>query len=152
MFVVVKCLDENGTVDVLARMFLGRPSSLLVAMFRLCVPIALVSIVVVTTPLVTMMIPVVLSWSSRIGIPSTKLLIPLNVATVIGGTCSIIGGTPNIVVAGLLEDYDSTLVRSGPCCPLLPLAARCACPPAHRSPDTRPSLPPVCSCAEVLHV
>lgn len=112
MFIVVKCLEENGSVDIVARLFLGKPKNLMWAMFRLCVPISIVSMFVLTTPLVAMMIPVVLAWCSRISMPPSKFLIPLSFACIIGGTCTVIGGSPNLVVVGLLYDFDKTIVRT----------------------------------------
>lgn len=109
MFIVVKCLEENGSVDLVARLFLGKPTTLTGAIARLCIPISIVSMFVLTTPLVCIMIPVVRAWSTRINMPLAKFWIPLSFACIIGGTCTVIGGSPNLVVVGLLNDYNNNI-------------------------------------------
>ena len=59
MFIVVKCLEENGSVDAASRLVLGKPKTLTGAVLRLTSIVAFVSAFVLTSPLVTMFIPVV---------------------------------------------------------------------------------------------
>ena len=53
MFVVAKCLEETGTVDYVARIFLGAPKSLSSAILRLNMSVGIPSAFVLTTPLVS---------------------------------------------------------------------------------------------------
>jgi di/tricarboxylate transporter len=55
------------------------------------------------TPVVSMLIPRVQVWSERVGIPASKLLMPLSFAAIIGGLTTLIGTSTNVVVSGLLE-------------------------------------------------
>lgn len=108
MFVVAKCLEETGTVDYVARIFLGAPKSLFSAILRLNMSVGIPSAFVLTTPLVAMMIPVVLAWAQRINISPSKLMMPLSFAAMIGGMCTTIGAAVNLVIASLLTEHDPT--------------------------------------------
>ena len=55
-------------------------------------------------PIVALLIPILLSWSRRCGVPAKKLLIPLSFATVLGGTVTLIGTSTNLVVSGLQQE------------------------------------------------
>lgn len=56
------------------------------------------------TPLVAVMMPYVNTWSRKNNISSSKLLIPLSFAAILGGTISLIGTSTNLIVNGMLED------------------------------------------------
>jgi len=58
------------------------------------------------TPVVMVMIPIVQRWAKTIKQPSSQLLIPLSFASILGGTCTLIGTSTNLVVAGLLNEYN----------------------------------------------
>jgi di/tricarboxylate transporter len=56
------------------------------------------------TPLVAVMMPYVNTWSRKNNISSSKLLIPLSFAAILGGTISLIGTSTNLIVSGMLKD------------------------------------------------
>lgn len=96
-------LRETGAIDWMAGLMLGRPKSILSAMFRLTVPTAAISGFVNNTPLVQMLIPVVSDWSKKHQLPASKLMLPLSYAAILGGTCTLIGTSTNLVVDGLVR-------------------------------------------------
>ena len=105
LFVVAKCLEEAGSIQVLAGFFLGdtgTPSPLL-AVLQLCGPVALVSSVVNDTPLVAMMIPIVVKWANKHGLPVSWFLLPLSYSALLGGVVTIIGSSTNLVLAELIN-------------------------------------------------
>jgi di/tricarboxylate transporter len=55
------------------------------------------------TAVVAMFIPAIQDWSQRLGIPASKLLLPLSYASILGGTCTLIGTSTNLVVDGMLQ-------------------------------------------------
>ncbi|MDH4070639.1 MAG: SLC13 family permease, partial [Ignavibacteria bacterium] len=69
---------------------------------RLLVPMAAVSAFLNNTPLMAMLIPAVKEWCRQHRFPSSKLLLPVNYAVIVGGTCTLIGTSTNLVVHGLL--------------------------------------------------
>lgn len=58
------------------------------------------------TPLVAVMMPYVHQWSRRNGISSSKLLIPLSYAAILGGCVTLIGTSTNLIVGGMVIDQD----------------------------------------------
>lgn len=104
LFVVVTGLRETGAIDWIASRFLGRPRGVRTAMTRLFVPVVSMSAFLNNTPVVAMLIPAVQDWSKRLNISSSKLLIPLSYAAILGGTCTLIGTSTNLVVNGLVID------------------------------------------------
>ncbi|MBR4643767.1 MAG: anion permease [Bacteroidaceae bacterium] len=58
------------------------------------------------TPVVVIFAPMIKNWARKMKLPSTKFLIPLSYATVLGGICTLIGTTTNLVLHGmLLQEY-----------------------------------------------
>lgn len=58
------------------------------------------------TPLVAVMMPYVHQWSQRNNISSSKLLIPLSYAAILGGCVTLIGTSTNLIVSGMVADQD----------------------------------------------
>ncbi|MCU4165647.1 SLC13 family permease [Carboxylicivirga caseinilyticus] len=58
------------------------------------------------TPLVAVMMPYVHQWSKRNGVSSSKLLIPLSYAAILGGCVTLIGTSTNLIVGGMVNDQD----------------------------------------------
>lgn len=103
MYIVAAGLRDTGVVSWIARQLLGRPRSVRAAQLRLMGPTAAVSAVLNNTPLVAIMIPAVREWARNLGMSTSKLMIPLSYAAVLGGTITLIGTSTNLVVAGLLR-------------------------------------------------
>lgn len=103
MYVVAAGLRDTGVVSWIARQLLGRPKSVPAAQLRLMGPVAAVSALINNTPLVAIMIPAVREWGRNLGISTSKLMLPLSYAAVLGGTITLIGTSTNLVVAGMLS-------------------------------------------------
>lgn len=56
------------------------------------------------TPLVAVMMPYVHQWSKRNNVSSSKLLIPLSYAAILGGCVTLIGTSTNLIVGGMVTD------------------------------------------------
>ena len=54
---------------------------------------------------VAILMPAVLSISRKLKIPPSKLLMPLAFSALLGGNMTLIGTPPNILAAGILEEY-----------------------------------------------
>jgi di/tricarboxylate transporter len=101
LFVVAEGVSRTGALDYYMGLVLGSPTSTAGAQIRLMVPIAILSAFLNNTPIVVVMIPLVLRWAKRIGVPKQQLLMPLSYATILGGTCTLVGTSTNLVVSGL---------------------------------------------------
>lgn len=62
------------------------------------------------TPIVAFMIPYVRDWAHRSGHPASKFLIPLSFATILGGMITVIGTSTNLVLNGLIAQYNLPLL------------------------------------------
>lgn len=104
LLVVAAGLRETGAVNLLTAGALGRPVHATGALARL-VPIVLVSSAFLNnTTIVAALLPAVTDWGRRIGVPVSRLLIPLSYASILGGICTLIGTTTNLVVAGMVSE------------------------------------------------
>lgn len=83
------------------------------AQLRMMVPVALVSAFMNNTPVIAMMIPIVKTWSRRAGFSASKLLMPLNNAALLGGSCTLLGTTTNLLVRSLVEDREPPILVDG---------------------------------------
>ncbi|MDX1635259.1 MAG: SLC13 family permease [Marinobacter sp.] len=104
MFVVAAGIHHSGGVDLVVNHLLGSPRSQRRAQARIIFPVAVFSAFLNNTPVVATMIPAVHTWSRKIGIAPSKLMIPLSYAAILGGTVTLIGTSTNLVVNGQYQD------------------------------------------------
>jgi di/tricarboxylate transporter len=100
MFVVAAGMNASGAIDLLVNHVLGRPASVRAALGRIFFPVALLSGFLNNTPVVATMIPAIYTWSRKIGISPSKLMIPLSYTAILGGTLTLIGTSTNLIVNG----------------------------------------------------
>jgi di/tricarboxylate transporter len=108
LFVVAAGLVETGGLTLISERLLGRPQSVGQAQARLMPPVAGLSAFLNNTPVVAMFLPIVNEWSRKHRLSTSKLLLPLSYAAVLGGTCTLIGTSTNLVVQGLLIEARRT--------------------------------------------
>jgi di/tricarboxylate transporter len=95
--------------EALAKVFNPRlsPKAFLL---RMMVTVSSLSSVLNNTPIVAFMIPYVKDWAQRTGHPASKFLIPLSFATILGGMITVIGTSTNLVLNGLVSQYELPLL------------------------------------------
>jgi len=86
LFMMAEGIQSTSLLRPILRFLLGKSKSLVEAQLRLWVPVAVFSAFLNNTPVVAMLIPFVLSWSRSIGVPVFKLLMPMNIAALLGGS------------------------------------------------------------------
>jgi di/tricarboxylate transporter len=100
MFVVAAGIHASGGVDLLVNKVMGNPVNERTALLRVFIPVAFLSAFLNNTPVVATMIPAIKSWSKKINISSSKLMIPLSYAAILGGTITLVGTSTNLIVNG----------------------------------------------------
>ena len=102
LYVVAAGVRNTGGLSVVVLRFFGRPRSETEAQLRMMGPVTALSAFVNNTPVVATFIPALEDWARRSRISSSKLMIPLSYAAILGGSCTLIGTSTNLVVNGLL--------------------------------------------------
>ena len=72
---------------------------------KITIPVFIVSAFVPNTPIVVALYPFVDRWCKSQKIPSSKYLIPLSYATILGGTLTIIGTSTNLLSQGIVKKW-----------------------------------------------
>ncbi len=110
MFVVAAGMHASGAIDLLVNHVFGRPTTTRSALSRIFFPVVFLSGFLNNTPVVATMIPAIYTWSRKIGIAPSKLMIPLSYAAILGGTLTLIGTSTNLIVNG---QYQTLTGESG---------------------------------------
>lgn len=103
LYIIVAGLRETGAIVWLGRLLLGRPTHMTLALLRLLVPAATISMFINNSPVVAMFTSAVQDWCKRSGFNAANFLLPLSYVSILGGTCSLIGTSTNLVVDGLMR-------------------------------------------------
>lgn len=98
LLVVSAAMRNTGALDLLGRRLLGRASTQQAALGRLSSVIVPGSAFLLNTAIVSMLVPVVISWCRRHQISPSKLLLPVSYMAILGGTCTLVGTSTNFVV------------------------------------------------------
>ncbi len=104
LFVVAAGVQHTDALGFLDRVFFAPSAHPRWAVPRLMLPTALLSAFLNNTPIVAMLTPRVQAWARRVGLPASRLLIPLSYASIVGGMVTLIGTSTNIIVSGLLAE------------------------------------------------
>lgn len=100
LYIVAEGVYQTGGLEGILTTILGRSRSPFVGLVRMMIPTMFLSAFLNNTPIVALMTPIILAWCRRTGVPAKKMLMPLSIASVLGGTCTLIGTSTNLVVSG----------------------------------------------------
>jgi di/tricarboxylate transporter len=107
LFVLVAALKTTGAIGWIGGWVLGRPAGERVALARLVPITSALSAFINNTPVVAMLTSSIEHWSRISRVSPSRLLLPMNYATILGGMCTLVGTSTNLVVAGLVATQTS---------------------------------------------
>ena len=102
LFVLVAALRTTGAIRWIGDWVLGKPRGEYAAQSRMVAICAPLSAFINNTPIVAMLTSAVEHWSRGARIAPSKLLLPMNYATILGGMCTLVGTSTNLIVSGLV--------------------------------------------------
>ncbi len=106
LYVVALGLRETGAIQYVVQKLLGKPDGIRSSQFRMMGPVMGMSAFLNNTPIVASFIPALQQWCKTYRIPVSKMMLPLSYAAILGGTCTLIGTSTNLIVNGLLIDFE----------------------------------------------
>lgn len=110
LFSVVAGLEMTGATKLATGWYLDRSKSLRGAQFRILAPVIVLSGFLNNTPVVAALIPIVDDTCKRIRESSSRLLLPLSYAAILGGMCTVMGTSTNLIVREAFESQtDKTI-------------------------------------------
>jgi len=109
LFAVVAGLELTGGTGLATGWLLNRARTLSSAQLRLLMPVAALSGFLNNTPVVAALMPVVGDLSKRINESTSRLLLPLSYAAILGGMCTLMGSSTNLIIA----DLNTEAIRNG---------------------------------------
>lgn len=105
LYVIAAALQKSGALDRASVSILGKgKKSIRLILLRMTPLVSVYSGFLNNTPIVAMGIPAIRRWARKYGVSSSKLLIPLSYAAILGGMCTLIGTSTNLIAHGLLEN------------------------------------------------
>ncbi len=104
LYVLAGAVQQTGVLESVIGRLLGGASGPRSLLARVVVPTTLSSAVLNNTPIVAMVAPAVASWAEQRRLPSSRFLMPVSYAAILGGCITAIGTSTNLVVSGLLVE------------------------------------------------
>ncbi|MFG0263154.1 MAG: SLC13 family permease [Novipirellula sp. JB048] len=106
LFAVVAGLEFTGGTELATSWLLCKAKNVVDAKVRLLLPVAALSGFLNNTPLVAALMPVVGDLSKRVSVNSSRLLLPLSYAAILGGMCTIMGTSTNLIIKDKYEQLN----------------------------------------------
>lgn len=110
LYVLARGAQKTQMLAALTSRLLGDGGSTR-SLTRFLIPTASASAFFPNTPLVAMMIPDVLGWCRRNNKSPSRYLMPISFAALLGGVVTVLGTSTNLVISGLLEEFDGSPLR-----------------------------------------
>ena len=105
LIMIGKALETTGALQPLATIVSSTWSTRpLLALLLMLIAVAVLSAFVNDTPIVVLMIPILVGISVRTRTSASDAMLPMGLATIIGGMSTTIGTSTNLLVVGVAQD------------------------------------------------
>ena len=104
LLLVGEVIRQAGAISGFFENMMNRAKTTRGFIFKVLTPMAGISAFINNTPLVAIMIPFVQTWTAKMRIPPSKLMIPLSFAIILGGNITLIGTSNNLIISSLIHD------------------------------------------------
>lgn len=101
LFAVVAGMEFTGGTELATGWLLGKAKNLVDAQLRMLIPVAVISGFLNNTPVVAALLPIVGDLAKRISVSTSRLLLPMSYAAILGGMCTLMGTSTNLIVRDL---------------------------------------------------
>lgn len=105
LIVIGKALETTGALQPVARLagrqWTKRPKA---ALLMMLIAVFVMSAFVNDTPIVVLMIPILVGIAIRTRLPASGFMLPMGLATIMGGMSTTIGTSTNLLVVGITRD------------------------------------------------
>ncbi len=105
LIIIGRSLETTGALQPVARLasdlWLRRPKA---ALLMMLIGVFVLSAFVNDTPIVVLMIPILIGIALRTKLPASRFMLPMGLATIMGGMCTTIGTSTNLLVVGITRD------------------------------------------------
>jgi di/tricarboxylate transporter len=106
LLVFARAVDVAGIMQPIVDALFSRVSSTRLLLARLLLPLTGISAFLNNTTLVAMTVPAVMEMASRRRLASSRFLMPVSFAAVLGGVITTVGTSTNLTVSGLLREAE----------------------------------------------
>lgn len=115
LYIVAAATTRTNSLALLFRWILDahKKPSLRAVLAKLCLPLGAVSMFLNSTPIYVASLPVLIRISKATEIAPSKIMMPVSISLILGGTLSLIGNMNNLLVAGLAEADPDLLDKEG---------------------------------------
>ena len=105
MFVLSGALIRTGVIQRVADLIMARAEKHpRLAIVEVLIGALVASAFLNNTPVVVVLLPIMMKLAEVTGVSAKKLLMPLSIAAVLGGTLTLIGTSTNLVVDGIVRE------------------------------------------------
>lgn len=102
---IMEAVTQTGLLERCFLPLLGKPAAIRVALTKLYVLSAVLSIFIGNTPLVMMLLPLVAKWCRTVGYPIDRFLMPMVNAVLCGSCMSMMGSISGILTQALSKPH-----------------------------------------------
>eukprot|EP00916_Digyalum_oweni_P014331 GHVL01023559.1.p1 GENE.GHVL01023559.1~~GHVL01023559.1.p1 ORF type:complete len:756 (+),score=62.70 GHVL01023559.1:43-2310(+) len=104
LMIIFRAIQDTGYPSRLMRSALGSPKTARMALVRMSFPVIFMSSFFQHDLVVSMALPVIQGWCSRLNLAPVVLLLPLTMLATLGGGLTVIGSASNIIARTLFSE------------------------------------------------